>query len=435
MSNFNFENRLEQKQILLPALILEMKLIAMNAVELEQFVKEKAEENPFIDYEENSEKIAEYLSTYNNIGNSEFTSSDLIDKTKHQYDTIYDYFENELNFFDITNDEKELALLLVPYLSNNGILKEKLENIAKQIDVPYYKLENGKIALLAIDSKGYGSENFKEMILTQIWLSEKKESLFLFDALINHYDDILYKNFSKLKKYGYNEKDIDKILNLMIEIIHIPDSIIQKNENYIIPDAIIRIKNGKIVYKIIELFNLYLNKYQISDYSDDIKKLFNEAKNLDKALSQRKSTFENFLKHFVILQQNFFYKGEKYIHPISQKDFAQKIGISESTISRIVNNKYIDTPFGIFPLKYFFTSSYSKKMGKIDSSNIQSRNLVINAIKEIIRDEPKDNPYSDEEIVEILRKKGYYISRRTCSKYRDIAGIPSKQLRKGVIKK
>lgn len=431
MSNFNFENRLEQKQILVPSLILEMKLLAMNAVELDQFIKEKAEENPFIEYEENSEEITKYfLSIYK----SEVSTSDILDKVSYQYESLYDFFENQLSLYELDEKEKENALLLVPFLSNSGILKEKLLDISKKLDVSLYDLENGKIYLSMIDSKGYGSENIKEMILTQIWLSEDKDSEFLFETLFNHYDDILYKNFGKLHKAGYNNNQIEKIINLMNKIVQIPSSIINSYNNYIAPDAIIKVKDGKIIYKIIEPFKIYINKYQVTESSDEVKKFLLEAKSLNNALKLRKSAFESFMKYFVILQQNFFLKGENYLTPISQKEFASKIDISESTISRIVNNKYIDTPYGIYPLKFFFSASYSKKYGKESNKNIQSRNQVINAIKEIISQESKDNPYSDEEIVEILSKKGYYISRRTCSKYRDIAKIPSKQQRKGVTK-
>jgi len=432
MSNFSFENRLEQKQILLPSLILEMKLISMNAIELEQFLKEKSEENPFIEYEENYEEIVKYFPSFNN---NLISTTDLIEKTDHQYDSIYDYFQNELSFYEISEDEKNYALFLVPYLTKNGMLTQKLTDISKDLDIPFHLLENGKVCISSIDTKGYASESLKEMVLTQIWLSDNKDSLFLFDVLFDHYEEVLYKNFNKLKKAGFNDDEIEKIMKLMTEIVQIPAAIIQENSNYIIPDAIITVKDDKISFKIIEPFKFNVYKYQIIDSDPDIKKLLNDAKNLKNALNLRKSTFETFMKFFIILQQEFFLKGEKYIQPISQKDFAKKINLSESTLSRIVNNKYIDTPFGIYSLKYFFSASYSKKQGKNASSNNQSRIQVINAIKEIIDNESKDNPYSDEEIVEILIKKGYHISRRTCSKYRDIAGIPSKQLRKGVAKK
>ncbi|MFN3410550.1 MAG: hypothetical protein ACK4YF_00115, partial [Exilispira sp.] len=396
MSNFNFENRLEQKQVLLPSLILEMKLLAMNAIELEQFIKEKAEENPFIEYEENSEEMTRYFSS---IYKSEISTSDILEKVSYQYESLFDFFQNQLSLYELSQKEKENALLLVPFLSNSGILQEKLSDISNKLDVSIYDLENGKIYLSMIDAKGYGSENIKEMILTQIWLSDDKDSEFLFETLFNHYDDILFKNFGKLHKAGYNNNQIEKIINLMNKIIQIPSSIINSYNNYIAPDAIIKVKDGKIVYRIIEPFKIYINKYQIVDSSDEIKKFLQEAKNLNNALKLRKSAFESFMKYFVILQQNFFLKGEKYLTPISQKEFASKIDISESTISRIVNNKYIDTPYGIYPLKFFLSASYYKKSGKESNKNIQSRNQVINAIKEIISNEQKDNPYSDEEIV------------------------------------
>ncbi|HPC37731.1 MAG TPA: hypothetical protein PLF21_00275 [Exilispira sp.] len=432
MSNFSFENRLEQKQVLLPSLILEMKLISMNSIELEQYIKEKSEENPFIEYEENYEEIIKYFPKYDN---NLISSSDLLDKTDHQYESIFDYFKNELEYYEISEEEKNYALLLIPYLSKNGMLTKKLTDIAKELNLPFHLLENGKICIAAIDTKGYASENLKEMILAQIWLSDNDQSLFLFDALFDNYEDIISKNFNKLIKKGFNKEDIENIVNLMTEIIQIPPPIVHEISNYIVPDAVVTIKEGKISYKIIEPFKFNIYKYQLKESNPEFKKMLNDAKNLNNALILRKSTFETFMKYFVIFQQEFFFKGEKYIKPISQKEFANKIEISESTLSRIVNNKYIDTPFGIYPLKYFFSASYSKKLGKKTSENTQSRLQVINAIKEIIENEPKDNPYSDEEIVEILSKKGYYISRRTCSKYRDIAGIPSKQLRKGVIKK
>ncbi len=431
MNNFKFENRLEQKQILVPSLILEMKLLSLNNLELEQYIKEKSEENPFIEIEENEEDIIKYFPKYND---KLVSSSDLLDKTFHQYETIYEYFENELNLLEVNEQEKNIALLIVPYLSNNGMLNKGLEEISKEIDVPYYILENGKVCICSINNIGYCSENLKEMILNQVWLSEDPQSLYLFDILFSNYEDLINKNFSKLKKAGFSDEEIGKILNLLSDIITIPSTIIDKNTNYIIPDAIVRTKEDKVIYKIIEPFKLTFYNYKIKGYEGEIKKLYNEAKNLNNAYNTRKNLFENFMKYFTFLQYEFFFKGENYIRAISQKEFAQKINISESTLSRIVNNKYIDTPFGIYSLKYFFSSSYDKKKGKNNSTNNLSKIQIINSIKQIINEEPKDDPYSDEDIVEILRKKGYYISRRTVSKYRDLAGIPSKQFRKGVTK-
>ncbi len=431
MSGFKFENRIEQKQLLLPSIILEMKLISLNTLELEQFLKEKSEENPFIEFEENEQVLENYFPS---LTQKTISSSDLLDKTFYEYDNIYDYFQNELNLLGIPENEIEIALLLVPYLSQNGMLKTKLDEISKILEIPFYILENGKVCLSSVDSKGYCSESLKEMILTQIWLSEDKDSLRLFDILFDYYDDIIHKNFSKLNKSGFSNDEIEKIINLMADLIVIPSSIKETKNQYIIPDAIINVKDDKISYKIIEPFKLSFYNYKIQNTDDEIKKLLNEAKSLNNALNIRKSIFENFMKYFVILQHDFFLKGENHIRPISQKEFAKKIEISESTLSRIVNNKYIDTPFGIYSLKYFFSHSYNKKKGVSSSVNSQSRIQVINAIKEIIKEEAKDNPYTDEAIVEILTKKGYHISRRTVSKYREIAGIPAKQLRKGVKK-
>jgi len=456
MSNFNLENRLEQKQLLIPSLLLEMKLLQMNVLELDTYLKEISEENPFVDYEENMDALSNYLQ---NQSISTISANEVLDKVFSSNETPYEFFKNQLNYIDASSQEISTALNLIPYLNDYGGLSKNLKEISVELSIPYFMLENAKVILESIEEDGWGYESFKELALIQIWLSDKVDSDKLFDFLFENFDNFTQKKLIFFFKHGYKISDIEYYIKLFTDIVFLPSIDSGIKEKYIIPDAVVFVKDGRVHYNCIEPYKVYLytknnpenketennpenNSSNIVELpledeisknlksDSQLKKYYNDAKNLKFALQSRKDAFNIFMKHFVILQQEFFFKGPAFIHPISQKDFASKIGISESTVSRIINEKYIDTPFGIFSLKHFFSATYNKKEGLKAKSKTQSRTVIIDEINNIIKNESRDKPYTDEAIVELLEKKGYNISRRTVAKYRELSGILPANLRK-----
>ncbi|HQQ20039.1 MAG TPA: hypothetical protein PK520_08110, partial [Exilispira sp.] len=190
MSNFNLENRLEQKQLLIPSLLLEMKLLQMNVLELDTYLKEISEENPFVDYEENMDALSNYLQ---NQSISTISANEVLDKVFSSNETPYEFFKNQLNYIDASSQEISTALNLIPYLNDYGGLSKNLKEISVELSIPYFMLENAKVILESIEEDGWGYESFKELALIQIWLSDKVDSDKLFDFLFENFDNFTQK--------------------------------------------------------------------------------------------------------------------------------------------------------------------------------------------------------------------------------------------------
>jgi RNA polymerase sigma-54 factor len=156
-----------------------------------------------------------------------------------------------------------------------------------------------------------------------------------------------------------------------------------------------------------------------------IKNKYDNAKFLIQALSQRRATMLKVMTAIVGRQKDFFYYGPSALKPLIYKDISEDTRLDIATICRIVNNKFVQTQFGTFELKYFFSESLPSENGEEISTKV-----IKQVIKEIINNEPKDKPYSDEKIVEELRKLGYIVARRTVAKYREQMRIPVARLRK-----
>lgn len=162
-----------------------------------------------------------------------------------------------------------------------------------------------------------------------------------------------------------------------------------------------------------------------SDASEYLQEKLSQALWIIRSIEQRRMTIYNVVKSILKFQKDFFEKGEKALKPLTLKEVAEDINMHESTVSRAINGKYMQTPRGLFELKYFFSSGFSTNQGQdISSTSIKA------IIKEIIEEENPKKPLSDQKISDILKKRGIDISRRTVAKYRDELGIPSSSMRR-----
>ena len=288
-----------------------------------------------------------------------------------------------------------------------------------------------------LEPSGVGARNLSECLIIQI-RNKKIKDLKLEEILRNDLDKIgnnKYKDISK--KYSIS---IKKCLEY-IQIIKTLNPKPGKNYNigkstYIQPDVIVEKLQGEFVLslndrdipkiKINKFYKEILFKSQSDEYAKKfIKENLNSALELIKSIENRKSTILKISKEIVKSQEDFFEKGPKYIKAMKMKDIAVKLNCHESTISRGVNGKYILTPFGIFELKYFFSTSINTNDNKIISNR-----SIKNTIEKMIKKENKSNPLSDEKIVEKLKENGVSIARRTVAKYRSELNIPSSSKRK-----
>ena len=395
-------------------------LLKSNEIEIELLINDFLSKNPYLQLDD-SEKINLNYSA-NVIENNEENISE---------DNIYgfslkDYLLNNLFDLGLDYEDEVLARLIIDYIDDNGYLKEDynffITELALDSDTADKKINNLILKLNTISSPGIGARNLKECLMFQ--LDQFIRNRIVFDSrkiIENHLVDLANKNFKKIAKN----------LNLPLDhIIKCNEFIVSLNpkpglaylssdtSQFITPDIIIKNNGNKFNislknnYDSLKLFNL--KKDEIND-----KDAFNQAKWFIKNLNYRKINIIRvvnaiFSHHKDFLNENILKSS------LNIKTIANELEIHESTVSRIVNNKFIETPHGIFELKYFFINEVSNTSNK----------AILDKIKVIIRDEDKTKPLSDSQILLTLSRENITISRRTVAKYREQLGILSTSKRK-----
>lgn len=445
MQNFKLKLGQVQKLILTQDLRQSIELLAINVTDLNMIINEMAEENPLIEIDKPTElsmdeasSLAEeksklldladrfdYPTSSQDFSHGEEKDSPLnyIGQTKSSYEDILFQFSH-INSSDL---DLEIFNLILSSLNSRCYLSLPVEEIAKLGPYREEDIERVRQTLLGLDPRGIGSKDLREFLALQADGDE-----ILLAIIENHLEDLANNRIGKIAKdLGLSIEETAKKADEIRAMDPIPchDLMGDSPTSYLYPEAEIIKEDGEYIVNII---NDYRPKVLISaQYKNMIKKADKEtlaylkdklksAQWLVDSLDQRESSIETILRELVKIQKDFLDRGPGYLKPLSQKDLAQETGLSESTISRVVNDKYVSTPQGLMEIKDFFTGGGSG--GSTDS--IQER------IKEIIDEENKKKPLSDAKIEAILKEEGSSISRRTVAKYREELGIPSSTKRK-----
>lgn len=295
------------------------------------------------------------------------------------------------------------------------------------------------------DPPGIASRNLQECLVAQTKAisSEKAGRNIALRVLTDGFELFSKKHFEQLtKKLNITNEELKQAIDFIKKLNPkpgIPDSATELNT--VIPDFIIEKdpENNELLITLNEstIPTLRINKtYEIlkkdskirkenKEVRDWIRSKFEDAKFLIQAISQRRTTMLKVMTAIAYRQKEFFFKGHSALKPLIYKDIADDTGLDIATVCRIVNNKFVQTDFGTFELKYFFSESLPTENGEEVSTKV-----IKQVIKEIIDSEPKDKPFSDEQIVEELKKRGYIVARRTVAKYREQMQIPVARLRK-----
>ncbi|MGQ9820105.1 MAG: RNA polymerase factor sigma-54 [Candidatus Kapaibacteriales bacterium] len=296
-----------------------------------------------------------------------------------------------------------------------------------------------------LDPPGVASRNLQECLVAQTKAisSNKSGRNVALRVLTEGFDLFSKKHFEQLtKKLNITNEELKQAVDFIKKLNPkpgIPDSATELNT--VIPDFIIEkdLENNELIITLNEstIPALRINKtYELlkkdskvrkenKEVRDWIRSKFEDAKFLIQALSQRRTTMLKVMTAIAYRQKEFFFKGRSALKPLIYKDIADDTGLDIATICRIVNNKFVQTDFGTFELKFFFSESLPTENGEEVSTKV-----IKQVIKEIIDSEPKDKPLSDEQIVEELKKRGYIVARRTVAKYREQMQIPVARLRK-----
>jgi len=353
-------------------------------------------------------------------------------------ETLQDHLHWQASMFGFNEEELALATILISYINDDGYIETSLETIAQEEEVAVKDLEETLPFVQEFDPPGIGARDLQECLLIQA--KHLQEDTKDFVTLIrNHIKDLERKNYQNIaKEMGISLDEVIDMCKIINSMDPKPGSQFSSNDtHYVTPDV--------YVYKIGEEYVVSLNedglpKLRISNFyknmvqkkSQDpaqtyIQDKLRSALWLIRSIHQRQRTIYKVTESIVRHQQDFFEKGAGFIKPMILRDIASDIGMHESTISRVTTNKYVHTPQGIFELKYFFNSGISTD----DGDSLASESVKLK-IKEMVSQEDPKKPLSDQKIVDLLKKDGIIIARRTVAKYRDILKIlPSGKRKKG----
>ena len=358
-------------------------------------------------------------------------------------ETLHDHLRWQASLYGFNEEELEQAHIIIEYINDDGYLRTPLEEIAQDEGVPFDDLEGTLKLVHEFDPPGVGARDLKECLLIQAKHVQEDTNDFV-HLITHHMHDLEKKNYpgiAKAMNISVEEViDVCKIINTMEPK---PGRIFSVNDtHYVTPDV--------YVYKVADEYMISLNedglpKLRISNFYKNMLKKEEESNKdkkgdaqdyiqdklrsavwLIKSIHQRQRTIYKVAESIVKHQQEFFDKGPAFIKPMILRDIANDIEMHESTVSRVTTSKYMHTPQGIFELKYFFNSGINKTGG----GSLASESVKLK-IKNLVDDEDPQKPLSDQKLVELLKKDGIQIARRTVAKYRDVLKIlPSSKRKK-----
>lgn len=450
---FNLTTKQSSKISITPQLQNAIKLLQYSAIEINQEIQNIFESNPLIEkedaceeYEENS--CEEHYSHYkdNPLPNNDnvISTSEVIEKTTSEEDSLKKHLIWQIDLLNISNKDKGIAEAIIDYTNEDGYLIKKIfeiyDDVYSSSEISVDELVAIQHLLQNLDPIGSCCEDIKESLLVQLnnYKAEDYIKSKAFVVISEFFEEYVNKEFNKIEKdLGLDKEEIQKI-NILIKAQNPrPGSafISKKQSDYIIPDVKISRENSKWVVKLNKLISpkITINKNYINfsekNISDNdkvyLKNNLQEAKLFIKNIDYRNNTLIKISNSIFEKQIDFFNKGAEEIKPMNLKEIALSIDVHESTVSRLTNGKYMETPYGIFELKYFFSSSLSNNLGDdLSSKSIKEK------IKKIINAENKNKPFSDDKIAYILQNQGINIARRTVAKYRESLNLESSSKRK-----
>jgi RNA polymerase sigma-54 factor len=358
--------------------------------------------------------------------------------------SLHDHLMWQVGLGGFNEEEQHLLAILISYVDEDGYVKTPMEEIAREEECGVEEITEMLPFLHEFDPAGVGARDLKECLLIQAKHIEE-DTNDLVKLLNEHIKDLEKKNYVGIAKaMNLPMEDVVEMCKIIYSMDPKPGrAYMPQDTQFVTPDV--------YVYKVGEEYMVALNedglpRLRISNLYKNILKgdqtsngpggtegaqnyiqdKLRSAVWLIKSIHQRQRTIYKVTESIVKHQQDFFEKGPGFIKPMILRDIANDIGMHESTVSRVTTNKYVHTPRGIFELKYFFNSGISKT----DGDSLASESVKLK-IKNLVSDEDAKNPLSDQKIVELLKKDGIQIARRTVAKYRDMLRIlPSSKRKK-----
>lgn len=393
-----------------------LNIISISAIELKEKIEKAIEENPFLEYD--------IKSNHNNLD----INSIIENTASNSKESLFEHLKSQISIVFNNKKDIELAELISTFINENGYLTISSEEIADILNISVKKADEIIKILKTLEPIGIAAKNISECLSTQLKNKEnidKNIKNIAINIVENYLNELSKKDYKYISsKMNISEKNILEALKLIQTLEPYPAREFDTTTiKYIVPELFIFKENDKWQVKTNETFisPLKINKkyskiLKENNFNNDIlkeKKL--EAQNLISTVNERKKSLKRVGEGLLKLQIDFFENGKEFMKPLRLKDLALETNLSESTISRISNGKYLNTVWGTFSIKYFFSKNIKAINGELGSR----------AVKEIIKRiiENSNAKLSDEKIRLILKSEGIEIARRTIAKYRQSMNI------------
>lgn len=413
---------------------LSMEILQMNVMELREFVREKLNDNPLLEWSFRE------TCTSGHAGRASAADDEgdlWLKVAADSRPSLEEALTEQLNELDLDRTTRRHCLLIIRNLDENGYLDCPLESLARQTGVDKEELERTLAIVQGLEPKGVGAANLRECLLLQLDRDDPADDLPRL-LIAEAFDDLLGKRYGRLaRRFGVTVENIQAAVDRIGQLNPKPGSIYGKEKTeYVVPDIIVRLSDeGKPMVALrkdtIPSFSWnheYLNMLKQTDnpqIRSFLRKRYAEAERILRCIEQRNTTLLNVASAIFERQADFCRIGMAGLKPVTQSEIARTLGVHESTVSRAIRGKYADTPQGTFELKRFFTTAIRKREGDPVSA-VHVKELI----RKIIAAEDKAHPLSDQEIARILQEKGIAVARRTVTKYRESMHIGTTLMRK-----
>lgn len=463
-----------QTQSLSPLQILIARLLQLTTVEMEERVRSEVIDNPALESAPQDEENVGYNEesgheTNEDLIKGDYSSEDDIPDYKlnglpqsaeqqafsyASTQSFYDYLLEQLHEQPLTEEQTTIGEYLIGSLDEDGLLHKSLISIADElaiyhdIDVSTSVIEEVLLTIQQFDPAGIGARSLQECLLLQLHRKEATPAIEQQIRIVEQcYEEFTRKNWDKITdKLGWSAEEVAAVIAELVKLNPRPGSALgeslERGTVQIVPDFIVETFDDEITLslnnqntprlRVSNDFMQMLGEQAASNNADSrnaaqfLRQKIESAREFINAIQQREHTLLATMQAIIDLQRPFFLEGdEALLRPLILKDVAEVTGFDVSTISRATISKYVQTSFGIFPLRYFFSDGIAKAEG--EEVSIKE---VHNLLRQLVDNEDKTAPLTDEQLMEALAKHGFRVARRTIAKYRDQLNIPTARMRR-----
>ncbi len=489
MQGLSLSQSLKQQQKLSPAQLQVVRMLEIPSVELQQRINEELQDNPALEEgkeetgsefdSEGLEQDADDSREYDNpLQNEDFNYDDYVnDDETPDYrgagmasgqteaaeipvtagTSFGEYLKSQVYLTHMTKPERHIAKFVVWNIDDNGYLPRTAEELCDDLafreglTVSEDKMREIISEIQTFDPPGVGAYDLQECLLIQLRQKPSTPAIEKAMTIIEHdFDNFSHRRLDRIRQiWGMSDVDIKAVLHEVSQLNPKPGSawtgtVYERQQTTVIPDFIVTSADSELTIQMnqgdipdLRVNDSYNKMY--ADFSDAktakqketlrfVKQKIDSARWFIDAIRQRNETLMRVMGAIVQAQRSFFEQGDpSSLRPMVLQEIAEKTGYDVSTISRVSNSKYVQTDFGVFPVKYFFTDRMTTTAGDEISNEEVKKNL-----RELIDNEDKRHPMTDLQVVDEMQKRGYAIARRTVAKYRELYGIPVARLRKEI---